>query len=283
MECLRPLKHATSRLEGRGKSGKFGAIYEIIPVFEYLLTSLETLALPYSYVDYNAHLEAPEDHLAINLKAAWRKANDYYNKLDQSPAYYAAVCLHPYYKFYCDNSWRDKVGWLDTANAAFQQLWAQYKPAVAQIPRPRPLVTSMIDEAISAFVNAGLGEVAADEFDRWKKHEPKWTAEQYAEEGNPVLYWIKLRPRYPHLSQFAIDIMTIPASSCDYERLFSELGDLLEPKRRAISAELLAAIQLIRSWLRSGFKLPPDRLQSEVLDAEIEQEYNVCNWSDSAN
>jgi hypothetical protein len=70
IEALQPLKHATARLEGRGKAGKFGAIYEIIPVFEYLLNELETLLLPYSNVDFNAHADAPEDHLTINLKAA---------------------------------------------------------------------------------------------------------------------------------------------------------------------------------------------------------------------
>jgi hypothetical protein len=58
---------------------------------------------------------------------------------------------------------------------------------------------------------------------------------------------------------------------------------LLEPRQRAISEELLAAIQLIQSSLRSGFELPPDRLQSEVLDAETEQEYKVCNWSGLVN
>jgi hypothetical protein len=40
-DCLEPLKVATERLEGRGKAGKFSAIYEVIPVFEYVLTSLE--------------------------------------------------------------------------------------------------------------------------------------------------------------------------------------------------------------------------------------------------
>jgi hypothetical protein len=32
MDVLAPLKKASERLEGRGKSGKHGAIYEVIPV-----------------------------------------------------------------------------------------------------------------------------------------------------------------------------------------------------------------------------------------------------------
>jgi hypothetical protein len=99
INCFQPLKKATERLEARGKIGKFGALYEIIPVFEYLLNALESSPKPFEHVNFNAHAEAPEDHLVINLKAAWRKANEYYNKLDNSPAYHAAVCLHPYYKY----------------------------------------------------------------------------------------------------------------------------------------------------------------------------------------
>jgi hypothetical protein len=81
----------------------------------------------------------------------------------------------------------------------------------------------------------------------------------------------------------AIDIMTILASSCDCERLFSEPGDILESKGRAIGAGLLAAIHLVRSWLRAGFKFLPDRLESEVSDGDIDREYDVCNRSDLAN
>lgn len=61
---------------------------------------------------------------------------------------------------------------------------------------------------------------------------------QYLSDGHPVVYWIQLRSKYPYLGQFAIDILTIPASSCECERLFSELGDLLEPKQPAIGSEL---------------------------------------------
>lgn len=43
IQVLQPLKEATKRLEGRGKSGRFGAIYEAIPVFEAVLSVYEQL------------------------------------------------------------------------------------------------------------------------------------------------------------------------------------------------------------------------------------------------
>jgi hypothetical protein len=86
-------------LERRGKSGRFGAIAEITPVFEYILSYYEQCVKAYQAVDYNAHDEAPEDHLslAINLRAAWAKISEYYAKLDDLRAYYAATILHLYY------------------------------------------------------------------------------------------------------------------------------------------------------------------------------------------
>lgn len=67
--CLEPLKITTKRLEGRGKhySSNFGAIYKVLPVFEYLLDQLKKLAELYADVVFDIHEEAPEDHLYINL------------------------------------------------------------------------------------------------------------------------------------------------------------------------------------------------------------------------
>jgi hypothetical protein len=69
-DCLEPLKLATERLEGRGKAGNFDAIYEITPVFEYILGALEAYTRPYERVNFN-YTDAPEDHLYVNLRAAW--------------------------------------------------------------------------------------------------------------------------------------------------------------------------------------------------------------------
>ncbi|KAG9385533.1 Dimer-Tnp-hAT domain containing protein [Pyrenophora tritici-repentis] len=262
-DCLEPLKYATKRLEGRSKDGKYGAIYEVIPVFEYVLSKLEARARPFEHVDFNAHAEAPEDHLNVNLRAAWSKANDYYNKLDDSPAYYAAVCLHPYYKNYCDVAWADKADWLTSANASFQQLWAAYKPQRARQRYTTAPSSNNIDEAIIAILSRNNDrEAPLDEFERWKTQEPQWTQEQYNADGNP----------------FAIDIMTIPASSSDCERLFSELGDLLEPKRRALGSELLAALQLVRSWVRAGYK-PYNCSEAKLSDEQLVGDYNILEWN----
>ncbi|OWY45778.1 nonribosomal peptide synthase [Alternaria alternata] len=68
-DCLEPLKLATERLKGRGKAGKFGAIYKVIPVFKYILSALKARTQPYEQVNFN-HTDAPEDHLHINLRTA---------------------------------------------------------------------------------------------------------------------------------------------------------------------------------------------------------------------
>lgn len=87
-----------------------------------------------------------------------------------------------------------------------------------------------------------------------------------------------MRLKYPNLAQFAIDILTIPALSSDCERLFSELGDLLEPKRRRIGSEQLAALQLVRSWVKAGFKTPYSSDEMELTDEQIVQDYHMDEW-----
>ena len=136
MDVLSPLKECTKRLEGRSKAkdedkdeaiddskpGSFGAIAEIIPVFEYLLGVYEDRLQSDENVVHDEHEESPEDHLAINLRAALLKLRKYYSKLDLSPAYHAATILHPRYKYYLDGAWAEKPDWLETSNRNFQRL-----------------------------------------------------------------------------------------------------------------------------------------------------------------
>lgn len=190
-EVLDSLKQATKQLEGRGKLGRFGALYSVTPVFETLLHKLEERLESYEYVNYEEP-GAAEDDLPINLRAAWSKANAYYSKLDSSPFYYATIILHLYYKRYCDRSWRSKPEWPRANNAAFPQLWQQYRPHSAVRPASRSL-RSALEDAIVAIADAddSSDDEDIDEFQRWKKLEPKWMREQFNQGCDPIKYWIR--------------------------------------------------------------------------------------------
>jgi hypothetical protein len=73
--------------------------------------------------------------------------------------------------------------------------------------------------------------------------------------------------------------LTIPASSCECERLFNELGDLLEPRRRKIGAQLLAALQLVRSWARRCFTIP-EEAAAAYTDEEMASKYRMDDWDE---
>jgi hypothetical protein len=216
-------------------------------VFEYLLSYYEQRVNSYAAVNYNAHPKAPEDHLATNLRAAWAKAGKYYSKLDDSPAYYVASILHPYYKHYLDQVWSDKPDWIAANNSIFCVLWVQYN-TLPRAVRPLEVISNDMDEAINAVISPSSSNdasAAEDEYTRWMRSEP--AAERGTEyANNPIKYWVAVRDCYPSFSKLALDVLSIPASSCECERMFSELGDLLELQQRCIKPQLLSAIQCVR-------------------------------------
>ena len=101
---------------------------------------------------------------------------------------------------------------------------------------------SSFDDVIDTKLGDGeqTGEVS-DEYDSWLK-EPMWTSDQHKTGTTAVQYWVTLKPKYPNLSRLANDVLSVPASSADCERVFSGTGNKLEPQRRKIGAQLLAAL-----------------------------------------
>jgi hypothetical protein len=106
LAILQPLKLATKRLEDHGTFKQFGSLPEVICVIGAIFPSYEEHVEAYSSVNHNKP-GVPEDYITINLLAAWAKANEYFIKFNDSPAYYAATSLHRAYKHYCNIGWRD--------------------------------------------------------------------------------------------------------------------------------------------------------------------------------
>jgi hypothetical protein len=71
--------------------------------------------------------------------------------------------------------------------------------------------------------------------------------------------------------------LSIPASSCECERMFSKLGDLLEPRRRNLGPQLLAALQCIRAWIRIGM-ITPGSSDAVLNDSDLARLYDLSTW-----
>ncbi|KAG9381746.1 Dimer-Tnp-hAT domain containing protein [Pyrenophora tritici-repentis] len=248
IRLLEPFAEATRLLEGRGRHGRHGAIWEVLVTFEWLLDQLEALKDRLKDVNYE-DLDAPEDHLITNVNLAHCKLAEYYAKFDNAPVYYTATILHPHYKHHLSALWkvpdthvtaRDGVhyrdGWLDNNHRAFLRMWQGRKDSAATSAHT---------------VTPPQASLAEDEYEIWKR-QPALAEEDWLS-LNPLLYWESVAGQFLY-SKFAIDVLTIPAAAADCERTFSELGDMLGTRRLHMKPELISALQSLKSWKRLGIQ-----------------------------
>ena len=196
----------------------------------------------------------------------------------RSSAYYVETLLHPRYKHCLDVAWAEKPDWLESSDRNFQALWAKYESLPKPRVRPTMKKSNNIDDAIDCYINpAGAADNEEDEYESWKRSEPV-AKKGSPNANNPIKYWVGLQDSYANLSKFAINMLSIPGSSCECERLFSELGDLLEPRQRNISPRLLAAIQCVRRWIRAGFWDGKVIVKDPMTVEEMDAKYGVDRW-----
>jgi hypothetical protein len=108
-DILTPIHNFTASLQGHA-GGDFGAIWLVLPAFENLLSILEDKKLQcqaeISSQAFLSQLEPSNDkerdlfwnHLATAVNRGWAKLNHYYELLDNTPVYVAAIVLYPFFK-----------------------------------------------------------------------------------------------------------------------------------------------------------------------------------------
>ncbi|KAA8617244.1 hypothetical protein PtrV1_10545 [Pyrenophora tritici-repentis] len=219
IRLLEPFAEATRLLEGRGRHGRHGAIWEVLVTFEWLLDQLEALKDRLKDVNYE-DLDAPEDHLITNVNLAHCKLAEYYAKFDNAPVYYTATILHPHYKHHLSALWkvpdthvtaRDGVhyrdGWLDNNHRAFLRMWQGRKDSAATsahtVTPPRKKPRLGISTSRSAFLQSSIEQstrqleasLAEDEYEIWKR-QPALAEEDWLS-LNPLLYWESVAGQFP--------------------------------------------------------------------------------------
>jgi hypothetical protein len=148
LSILQPFKVATKSLEGRATGGQFGAIWEVLPAMEFLLEHLEELKQQYK--------NHPDDHFKIGINLAWQKLDEYYNKTSVSPAYVAAVVLHPALRWqWIKKQWSDWPDWIKDAETEVLKLWQYYKQLPIEDPDTAP---EMELSGLQEFIFKGIQE-----------------------------------------------------------------------------------------------------------------------------
>ena len=256
MAILKPLMLCTKKLEGSPTEGQDGCIWEVLPVYEFLLNHLEKLTVQYS-VDEDNGLQ----HLRIATQLGWQKTNEYYQKLDDMPVYIAAFLLHPKYRLRKLKSlWKDKEDWIKRAEAQFLELWSEYKGL--EISGKQPPITGERQLREGDFLEDFLHEDEDssmpwilpstlrefDEMQFFQEASDPWLYNV----SDPVKFWITHQDRWPHVANMALDIFGIPPTEADNERLYSTCGDMVTRKRHGLKANTIGAIQSLRQWDQEG-------------------------------
>lgn len=271
INVLQPFKEATLLLEGRGSAGSSGAIWEVLPTFDWLITTLEGHIERLKEACYTQDPDSPEDHVLLNCQRALLKLEAYYQKLVEAPAYFIAAKLHPTYKDLLATKWTspERRIWLTKGNAdliaAFRVEKARLRRSPPSSSEPPQKVARTSYSGRAEYLRASLSQANMlrddeDELKRWD-NEPI-LPENHPLALDPIQHWVSRAEQYPTLSKLALDILSIPASAADCERTFSELGDLLETRRLKMKPDILSALQSLRSWKRLGLqpsKSPPLR------------------------
>lgn len=217
----------------------------------------------------------------------------YFNKADDTAAYYAAVSLNPTLKHeWYNKAWSDheeKRPWVERASAAVKELWLdEYKGKYsAKQPSPSGVLSTATPQKDKAFTSVR-------NYKRLKtSHQPSRPQangidplDQFMETDiiplsedesfNPIQYWNERYYTQPDLARMALDVLAVPAMSDECERLFSSAKILLSDRRSRLGIDMIEASECLRAW----YGRPPSRSFDDETIGAIEGELQALGKAD---
>ncbi|MFX3649103.1 MAG: hAT transposon family protein [Paenibacillus sp.] len=192
---------------------------------------------------------------------AWNMLKKYYSLFDVNPIYFAAVAIHPGYKFdYFNVNWADRPDWLETAKRQVKNIWEnQYKttnnaantttnsgtmiaPAASNTSTDTAAYLLQWQENREKRLRKAGSKLshldAMDRFqheytDNWEREYPNPTNKR----NSVIRYWVHRRksaassPETSSLAQMALNVLVVSPMSAEPERVFSSAGRTLSPRR----------------------------------------------------
>lgn len=262
VDLLKPFKDATLSLEGHSGKSKAG-MWLVLPMYEKLMQHLEEnkerLSVHDSVAKGSDQPELPgafttsRHHLSAAVNLGWIKLDQYYNRLDDNDIYIAAVLLHPVQKWrWFEKHWHDHQDWIVSARTAFQRLWRTHKDELVEHHFEVPIQVDDEQLAGDESEDEWATEASSKSKDQYQAYLGEAFHPQLKSHHSPIEYWLSKRQVWPQLAQLALNIYSATPMSDEPERLFSEAGDILAPKRRQMTGQTLAQLLSLKRWQRDG-------------------------------
>jgi hAT family C-terminal dimerisation region len=199
--------------------------------------------------------------MTYRIQQAVKKFDDYYRKTDNSPLYAAALILHPNRRTKYAKIWWKK-DYQKVILPKVKDLWIKYQDSaypinIVSYEIPDTAAPKELDEfdRIVNEINERITRPASqDEYEDYCSEAP------YEIQKPPLQWWCEepQRKRWPRLSMFAIEILSIPAMSDEPERVFSGGRRTMSWERMQLGISSLEHTECMKSWHRSGILIEED-------------------------
>ncbi|KAM5527771.1 transposase-like protein [Fusarium oxysporum f. sp. phaseoli] len=204
----------------------------------------------------------PADHRAYiraSINNGWKKLNEYYDKLGESPLFAAAIILHPRFGIsWLEATWvsEEQLAWVRDAKAEIKDYFTRWYDANQGLCEETtkyeaaPRTMGQEDDQYTQWINSKTKKAFATggsvgELERYLCLEPQDTQDA-------IQWWRDHRASFPSLSSFALDVFAIPAMASDCERQFSLAKLTLTSQRLSMGADTLEHVQCLKNWVRQG-------------------------------
>jgi hypothetical protein len=310
-ELLKPFHTVTKRVEGHASNGSFGAVWEVLPAFDYLFNKLSKAEL-----EVNNDPSLFTDYYINCINAGFTKLKEYYSLTDKSRLYRAAVALHPGKRFqWFENQWRyNKGGHRDIANAksAVKLLWQRWLDDLPTEPSSSTETDTSVLRALAPSTKhldddcsededyiAAFGSYSTVSKSSKQRQDKESELDRFMTthhditcyEERPLLWWIERGELlYPTLAGLAFTLFAIPGMSAECERAFSQAKKIVTDERYCLKADIIEADQCVKSWLKSQLvdgsatwkilkELRPDNCDDDIADGKAEKVRNAFTES----
>ena len=215
------------------------------------------------FVANNLLKDMPNNRLTREFRArvvhSKAKFDTYYKKLfSESPLYTAAVILHPNYRTkYCSTIW-DMTTW-NQARFKVQRYWESWRREAPPIPSYDESLSHQAPKS-NAPLDA-LHRIQAEMAQEYARPKSQDEFENYCAEvsyglkvEDGIQWWLQKEQveRWPQLSRFAVNILSIPTSSTKPEISFSGGRRTSTWDRGQLLAQTLEVLECEKDWIRSG-------------------------------